>query len=59
MLTYCWNVKKNRYSKSSKLQGQKKKKERKSIPLLKCVARDNEESIFIKEKEASGLLTVF
>ena len=54
-------LKKNRYSKSSKLQGQKKKKKRKrkSIPLLKCVARDNEESIFIKEKEASGLLTVF
>ena len=58
MLTYCLNVKKTDTVNPQNCKDKKKKK-RKSIPLSKCVARDSEESIFIKEKEASGLLTVF
>ena len=47
MLTYCLNVKK---TDTVNPQNCKDKKKRKSIPLSKCVARDSEESIFIKEK---------
>ena len=54
MLSYCLKYRKNTESKNPKVV---KKKYRKIMLLSKCAVCDSKKSKFIKEQEASGLLT--
>ena len=54
MLSYCLKCRKNTESKNSKVV---KTKNWKKMLLSKCAACDSKKLNFIKEKEASGLLS--
>ena len=54
MLSYCLKYRKNTESKNPKIV---KKKYRKIMLLSKCAVYGSKKSKFIKEQEASGLLT--
>ena len=54
MLSYCLKYRKNTESKNPKIV---KKKYRKIMLLSKCAVCGSKKSKFIKEQEASGLLT--
>ena len=54
MLSYCLKCRKNTENKNPKVV---KTKNRRIIPLSKCAVRDSKISRFIKEQEASGLLS--
>ena len=54
MLSYCLKCRKNTESTNPKVA---RTKNRKIMPLLKCAVCDRKMSKFIKEQEASGLLS--
>ena len=54
MLSYCLKCRKNTESKNPKVV---KTKKGRIMPLSKCAVCDNKKSKFIKEKEASRLLS--
>ena len=54
MLSYCLKCQKNTESTNPKVA---RTKSRKIMPLLKCAVCDRKMSKFIKEQEASGLLS--
>ena len=55
MSSYCFKCRKNTESKSPKLV--KTKNGRRIMLLSKCTVRESKKSLFIKEQEASGLLS--
>ena len=54
MLSYCLKCRKNTESKNSKLA---RTKNRRIMLLSKCAVCDSKKSTFIKQQEASGLLS--
>ena len=54
MLSYCLKCRKNRESENPKVA---RKKKQKKYPFSKCAVCDSKKSKFIKEQEASGLLS--
>ena len=54
MLSYCLKCRKNTESKNPKVARKKKKK---NTALSKCAVYDNKKSKFIKQQEATGLLS--
>ena len=56
MLLYCPKCRKNTESQNPKVVTAKS---RRIMLLLKCAVRDSQKSKFIKEQEASGLLSSF